>query len=116
MLPRFWTPSGGAGVGCGVLTSEASTPRQSTTRTEFAGSMVYTTELARPWMRGLVSSSTAAGTTLGYILGSGTAWLIGRALSGPEKLAWGWRVPFIISILFCLAGWLLRRGLHESQE
>jgi len=232
MLPRFWTPPGGAGVGCGVLTSEASPPRQSTTRTvfaglignvlewfdyavfgyftaeigtaffpgnadkkqlntwivfaigffmrplgslvlgrigdrigrralltlsialmggatlvigllptyaqvgalapallvlmrmiqgfslggEFTGSMVYTTELARPWMRGLVSSSTAAGTTLGYILGSGTAWLIGRSLSGPEKLAWGWRVPFIISILFCLAGWLLRRGLHESEE
>ncbi len=26
-------------------------------------------------MRGLVSSSTAAGTTIGFILGSGTAWL-----------------------------------------
>ena len=39
---------------------------------EFTGSMVYTTELASPLMRGIVSSSTAAGITLGFILGSAT--------------------------------------------
>jgi len=33
---------------------------------EFTGSMVYTTELASPLMRGLVSSSTAAGTTIRF--------------------------------------------------
>ena len=37
---------------------------------EFTGSMVYTTEASSPLLRGLVSSSTAAGTTLGFILGS----------------------------------------------
>src|SRR6185436_10107883 len=42
---------------------------------EFTGSMVYTTELASPMMRGLVSSSTAAGTTIGFILGVTTALL-----------------------------------------
>jgi MHS family proline/betaine transporter-like MFS transporter len=83
---------------------------------EFTGSMVYTTELASPWTRGLVSSSTAAGTTLGFILGSGTAALLGRVLSAQERLAWGWRVPFIASVLLCLGGWLLRRGLRESEE
>src|SRR5512146_2200846 len=35
---------------------------------EFTGSMVYTTEGASPVMRGLVSSSTAAGTTIGFFL------------------------------------------------
>src|SRR4030095_5803391 len=39
---------------------------------EFTGSMVYTTEASSPLLRGLVSSSTAAGTTLGFILGSAT--------------------------------------------
>jgi MHS family proline/betaine transporter-like MFS transporter len=29
---------------------------------------------------------------------------------------WGWRIPFIGSVVFCLAGWLLRRGLHETSE
>ena len=83
---------------------------------EFTGSMVYTTELASPLMRGLVSSSTAAGTTLGFFLGSGTSALLGRWLSEADKLSWGWRVPFIASVLLCVAGWLLRRGLHESEE
>jgi MFS transporter, MHS family, proline/betaine transporter len=83
---------------------------------EFTGSMVYTTELAGHHNRGLVSSSTAAGTTLGFILGSGTAALIGKFLTAGEKLAWGWRVPFIASVVLVLAGWLLRRGLRETAE
>ncbi len=83
---------------------------------EFTGSMVYTTELASPLMRGLVSSSTAAGTTLGFILGSGSAWLISSSLSPAEVAAWGWRIPFIASVVFCVAGWLLRKGIHESEQ
>lgn len=81
---------------------------------EFTGSMVYTTELATPRLRGLVSSSTAAGTTLGFILGSLAAWAVNRALGHEAAAAWGWRVPFIGSVVFLLAGWLLRRGLAES--
>jgi MHS family proline/betaine transporter-like MFS transporter len=83
---------------------------------EFTGSMVYTTEQASPALRGLVSSSTAAGTTLGFILGSGSAWLVNVALGAEAASAWGWRVPFIASVSLCVLGWLLRRGIHESAE
>jgi MHS family proline/betaine transporter-like MFS transporter len=83
---------------------------------EFTGSMVYTTELASPMMRGLVSSSTAAGTTLGFIAGSATALLVHETLSAEAAASWGWRLPFIGSVLFCVAGWLLRRGIQESAE
>ena len=59
---------------------------------EFTGSMVFTTESSSPLMRGLVSSSTAAGVTIGFILGSGSAWAI-SALLRPEHVSnWGWRV------------------------
>jgi MHS family proline/betaine transporter-like MFS transporter len=83
---------------------------------EFTGSMVYTTELASPRLRGLISSSTAAGTTLGFILGSGSAWLVTASLGAQQASAWGWRIPFIASVSLCLIGWLLRRGIHESAE
>jgi MHS family proline/betaine transporter-like MFS transporter len=83
---------------------------------EFTGSMVYTTESASASTRGLVSSSTAAGTTLGFILGSGSAWLVHALLRADQIEAWGWRVPFIASVVFCIIGWLLRRGLHETPE
>lgn len=83
---------------------------------EFTGSMVYTTELASPLMRGLVSSSTAAGTTVGFILGSASAWLVINALGAEAAAAWGWRIPFVASVLFCLAGWLLRKGIDEPEQ
>ena len=83
---------------------------------EFTGSMVYTTEGASPLLRGLVSSSTAAGTTLGFILGSATAWLVNVWLSPEDANAWGWRIPFIGSAVLLLAGYALRRGIAETAE
>src|SRR4249919_390032 len=83
---------------------------------EFTGSMVYTTEAALPLLRGLVSSSTAAGTTLGFILGSGTAYLINHTMTPDQVNAYGWRIPFVGSIVFMLVGYLLRRGIKETEE
>jgi MHS family proline/betaine transporter-like MFS transporter len=83
---------------------------------EFTGSMVFTTESASPMTRGIVSSSTAAGTTIGFILGSGSAWLVNTSMSADQVARWGWRAPFIASVLFCVLGWFLRRGLHETEE
>ena len=82
---------------------------------EFTGSMVYTTEGASPLMRGLVSSSTAAGTTIGFILGSGTAWLVNRSMSPADVDAWGWRIPFVASVIFMVVGYFLRRGISETE-
>lgn len=83
---------------------------------EFTGSMVYTTELSSRLVRGLVSSSTAAGTTLGFILGSGAAWLINHSMSPEDVAAWGWRIPFIASVSILIAGYFLRRGIQETEE
>jgi len=82
---------------------------------EFTGSMVYTTEKASPKWRGIISSSTAAGTTLGFILGSGSAWLVNATLQPAQVSAWGWRIPFVGSVLFCIAGYFLRRGISETE-
>jgi MHS family proline/betaine transporter-like MFS transporter len=78
--------------------------------------MVYTTELSSPLMRGLVSSSTAAGVTIGFILGSATAWGINSWLTPAEVNAWGWRVPFVGSVVFLIVGYFLRRGIGETEE
>ena len=83
---------------------------------EFTGSMVYTTEAASPLIRGLVSSSTAAGTTIGFILGSATAWAINASMPQDDVNAWGWRIPFIGSVVFLIIGYLLRRGIKETDE
>jgi MHS family proline/betaine transporter-like MFS transporter len=83
---------------------------------EFTGSMVYTTELASPLARGLIASSTAAGTTLGFFLGLFSAWLISATLGDAAAADWGWRIPFVASLVLVIAGWLLRRGIEESEQ
>ena len=83
---------------------------------EFTGSMVYTTEQSSPLMRGLVSSSTAAGTTIGFIFGSGAAWLVNVWLPPDQVASWGWRIPFVGSVVFLIVGYLLRRGITETAE
>jgi MHS family proline/betaine transporter-like MFS transporter len=81
---------------------------------EFTGSMVYTTEQSAASRRGLLSSSAAVGTTLGFILGSTVAWLVHLLLSPDQVAAWGWRIPFVGSVIFFVVGWLLRSGLRET--
>ena len=83
---------------------------------EFTGSMVYTTEQASPALRGLISSSTAAGTTIGFIIGSASAWLVNATLTTAQVVSWGWRIPFIASVSLCILGWFLRRGISETAE
>jgi MHS family proline/betaine transporter-like MFS transporter len=82
---------------------------------EFTGSMVYTTEASSPLIRGLVSSSTAAGTTVGFIIGSATAWAVHASMTPADVDTWGWRIPFIGSVLFLVAGYFLRRGIQETE-
>ncbi len=84
---------------------------------EFTGSMVYTTELSSPMMRGLVSSSTAAGTTIGFILGSGSAWLVNALLEPVASRRRGdGACRSSPASALCILGWFLRRGIHETAE
>jgi MHS family proline/betaine transporter-like MFS transporter len=80
---------------------------------EYTGSLAYTTEKAPPLRRGILSSSTAVGTTLGFMMGSGSAWLAGALL--PGRAAWAWRVPFIASVALTLCGYLVLRGAGETE-
>jgi len=35
----------------------------------------------------------------------------------PDQVAaWGWRIPFVGSVLFLIVGYLLRRGITETAE
>src|SRR5690606_661128 len=83
---------------------------------EFTGSMVYTTELASPRWRGIIASSTAAGTTLGFILGSFSAYLVNRILGHEVAAEWGWRIPFLASLILVVIGYFLRHNIHESEQ
>ncbi|MCP6657775.1 MFS transporter, partial [Klebsiella pneumoniae] len=37
-------------------------------------------------------------------------------LSQEQLLAWGWRIPFLLSAVMVVITWLIRRGVEESPE
>ena len=82
---------------------------------EFTGSMAYATEHAQPSARGLIGGSTAAGSIVGFLVGSAVVALIDRTLSPEEIDSWGWRIPFLASAVAAAAGWRLRRSVQESE-
>ena len=55
------------------------------------------------------------GVPLGLLLASGVmALMTGVIAPGEQFLAWGWRMPFLLSIVLIVVGYLVRRAVDES--
>jgi MFS family permease len=63
--------------------------------------------------RAFFTSFTLAGTQGGNILATAIFIPI-AALPKEALLSWGWRIPFLLSAVVVVAGWWIRRTLHES--
>lgn len=81
---------------------------------EYGGAVVYTAEHAPPGKRGLYIGwiQTAAGFALflSLFMIYATRTVLGEEVFG----AWGWRVPFLISILLLIVSIWIRFSLEES--
>ncbi|MFQ9338035.1 MAG: MFS transporter [Varibaculum sp.] len=80
---------------------------------ELSGGAVMLAEYAPTRHRGLVSSLIGVGSNSGTLLAS-TVWLLVLLLPHDEVIAWGWRIPFLCSILVACLALLLRRTMDES--
>jgi MFS family permease len=81
---------------------------------EFGGATVYLAEHAPDRSRGAWTSIIQASSTLGLILSSGVV-LATRLLLGPDSfVAWGWRVPFLLSAFLVLIAVSIRLRLAET--
>ncbi|NUR29033.1 MAG: MHS family MFS transporter [Catenulispora sp.] len=80
---------------------------------EFAGATLLTVENAPPGKRGLFGAIPAMGTGGGFVLASA---VFGAVSMLPEDafLAWGWRVPFLVSAALVLFGLWIRSGIEET--
>jgi MHS family proline/betaine transporter-like MFS transporter len=61
--------------------------------------------------RALSGAIGGVGNGLGIQLGSLTALALATHLAPEQLTAWGWRVPFILSLLIGIAGFVIRRPL-----
>jgi MFS family permease len=81
---------------------------------EYGGAAIYVAEHAPPEKRGYYTSFIQASVVGGFVL-SILVVLLCRSLIPPEDFAaWGWRIPFLLSIILLLISLWMRLKLSES--
>jgi MFS family permease len=81
---------------------------------EWGGSVLLSMEWARTNAhRGFIASWPQFGAPAGFLLAN-LAVLTFSAISGDQFLVWGWRVPFLFSIVMVAVGLYIRLGILET--
>ncbi len=80
---------------------------------EYGGAVILAVEFAPAGKRGLFGSWAPIGVTVGNLLAAGV-FAACSALPREDFLAWGWRVPFLLSIVLILVGFVIRARVTET--
>jgi metabolite-proton symporter len=80
---------------------------------EWGGSITLSMEWGNPRRRGLVASWPQVGVPIGLLLSTGAVSLFSHTM-GSDFESWGWRIPFLLSILLVGLGMWIRLGVLES--
>lgn len=81
---------------------------------EYGGAAVYVAEHAPPEKRGFYTSFIQASVVGGFVLSIAVVALCRALIPEEEFAAWGWRVPFLLSIILLLISLWMRLKLSES--
>ena len=83
---------------------------------EWGGATLLAAENAPPHRRGWYAAFPQFGSPTGFVLSTAVFYLLTTTLSDADFLAWGWRVPFLFSILLVGIGLYVRLKLIETPE
>ncbi|MGC4241851.1 MAG: MFS transporter [Herbaspirillum sp.] len=64
--------------------------------------------------RGYYSSFTLQGVQAGQILAAAVFLPLAHYMPAEQFNVWGWRIPFLLSFLVIIAGWIIRRTVDET--
>ncbi len=81
---------------------------------EISGASSMILEHAPFGRRGYFASFTLQGVQAGQILAAAVFLPLSYALSNEAFISWGWRVPFLLSVLVLVAGYVIRREVEET--
>lgn len=81
---------------------------------EWGGAALLATENAPANKRALYGSFPQLGAPIGFFFANGTFLLLSWLLTDEQFMAWGWRIPFILSAVLVLIGLYVRVSLHET--
>lgn len=83
---------------------------------EYGGAAIYVAEHSPENRRGYFTSFIQTTASFGLFISIAVILTTRYFLSAEEFSLWGWRIPFLLSIILVLVSYIIRRSLHESPE
>lgn len=80
---------------------------------EYGGAVILLVESAPQGKRGFWGSWAPIGVSVGNLLAAGVFYIVSE-LPREQLLAWGWRIPFLVSIVLILVGLYIRANIMET--
>ena len=81
---------------------------------EWSGSVLLAMEWGDQEKRGLLGSFAQIGVPVGLVLGTGGMTLLSATLSPDAFNSWGWRIPFLASLVLVVVGLAIRLRIRET--
>jgi MFS family permease len=83
---------------------------------EWSGAVLLATENAPKGQRSWYGMFPQLGAPAGFVLATGTFLILTELMSEGDFLAYGWRIPFVSSLVLVLAGLMIRLRIAETPE
>ncbi|MPY10374.1 MHS family MFS transporter [Arthrobacter sp. KR32] len=81
---------------------------------EWGGAALMAVEHAPVHKRGFWGAYPQIGVPVGMILATFVLFMLRTSLSPEDFLAWGWRIPFLLSVVLIVVGYFIRSAVAES--
>jgi len=83
---------------------------------EWGGAALMAVESAPKGKKAFYSSGVQVGYGVGLVLATGIVSILSHSLSNNAFLSWGWRIPFVFSLVLVLIALWIRSSMEESVE
>jgi len=83
---------------------------------EFGSAAAFLGEFSPRRRRGFGCSWLEVGSLAGFLLASFVVFVLTQALTPDQVSAWGWRIPFLITVPLGLIGLYIRRRIEDTPE
>ncbi|TFC18154.1 MFS transporter [Cryobacterium algoritolerans] len=81
---------------------------------EWGGAALMSVEHAPDNKRGFFGAYPQIGVPSGLILATAVMLVVTNSMTEAAFLAWGWRIPFLLSVVLIGIGYIIRRSVNES--
>ncbi|EMQ99795.1 MFS transporter [Paeniglutamicibacter gangotriensis] len=81
---------------------------------EWGGAALMAVEHAPEGKRGYFGAYPQIGVPIGMILATGMLYILRTTLTTEQFSSWGWRIPFLLSVVLIVVGYMIRKAVEES--